>query len=37
MQYGECEYEDRALRSSEYETKHEILGICQIPWEGEGK
>ena len=36
-QYGECEYEDRALRSSEYETKHEILGICQIPWEGEGK
>ena len=30
-------YEDRALRSSEYETKHKILGICQIPWEGEGK
>lgn len=33
-QYGECEYGDRALNSEEYETTHEILEICRVPWEG---
>lgn len=29
-QYGECEYEDRALAGAEYETKHEILELNRI-------
>lgn len=36
-QYGECEYEDRALSSWEYETVHQIVEIRQIQWEGEEK
>lgn len=33
-QYGECEYEDRALTAAEYETKHEVLELMRIPREG---
>lgn len=29
-QYGECEYEDRALQSTEYECRHTVIEIKQI-------